>query len=102
MDMVNHLVYSDRLQCGSEAVAKARLNLPLLSPPAGNADDIAADDIDVWLDRVLDPELSVLFLNTDECPDAREVIVGDQICNIYQASLVARLVANLIEVCTYF
>ena len=104
MDMANHLVYSDRLQCGSEAVAKARLDLPLLlqSPwPACNADYVtAAEDIDVWLDRVLAPELPVLFLNTDECPEAREVITDDHICNTYQANLVAKLVTNLVEVFT--
>lgn len=94
MSLANTLVYNEGLQCGSDEVAMGRLHLPLfpsLSTQGGNL-----------MERVLDPQLPVLFLDTDGCSDAREDIIGEQICNKWEAHLTAKLVTKLIKVFSAF
>lgn len=89
MELANHLVYKGKLQCGTESVARGRLNL---SPQPS--------DMEVWLRCGLDPAHPVLFLDTDGCRESREVMTRDQVTNPYEAKLVARLVWQLTEVIT--
>ncbi len=94
MTLANGLVYNEGLQCGSDEVAEGRLQL-LSYPQASSA---GGED---WLERVLDPQLPVLYLDTDACSAATEDVVGEQICNRWEADLTVKLVMKLIKVtCT--
>ena len=87
MAVCNTLVYNEKLQCGNDGVAGGRLKLPLL-----------ADQTTDWMDEILNPQLPVLFLDTDGCSSAAESMVGGQICNRFEANLVAKLVFKLRKV----
>ena len=89
--VANSLVYDGRLQCGSEVVAMGRLHLPLYQPHA------ALD----WMDRLLDPQRPVIFVDTDGCAEAEEGVVGGQVCNMFEAKLVAKLLVKLRKVGLY-
>ena len=97
MSLSNALIYNKRLVCGSEEVASGRLSLPLLPPPL--APPTAPNGVDMgWLERAVDPDSPVVFLNTDRCSDAMETVIGDHICNDFEANLVREVVMTLIEV----
>lgn len=98
MNVVNTLVYNDRLQCGSEEVASGRLCLPLLPSPHTPGLRGRCTEAEGWMVRVLAPQLPVLFLDTDGCRDGAESEVGGQICNNFEADLTARLVVKLMKV----
>lgn len=89
MAVSNSLVYNGRLQCGSDEVATGLLQLPCYPPPQGQRD---------WVDGILDPQLPVLFLDTDGCGNAAESLMGGQICNKFEANLLARLIIKLRKV----
>ena len=95
MSLSNALIYNNRLVCGSEEVASGRLSLPHLSsplplPPSGGDKG--------WLERAIDPSQPVVFLSTDRCSSAKETIIGDYICNEFEAGLVRELVLAMIRV----
>lgn len=94
MNVSNSLVYGGSLQCGSDEVATGRLLLP--SYPTNQVDGVES-----WIDTVLDPESPVLFLDTDGHTDAAECSVGGQVCNRFEAKLVAKLVMKLREVAIF-
>ena len=59
MDLCNTLIYAGRLQCGSEEVATATLDVPQW--------DLASREIrSDWLKETIDPVHSVCFINTDK------------------------------------
>lgn len=91
MNVANALVYNDQLQCGSEEVANGCLHLPFL--PSSQATGHL-------IDKILAPQLPVLFLGTDGCLDATENVIGGQVCNRFEAELTAKLAIRLIEVCS--
>lgn len=93
MNVVNSLVYNERLQCGNDEVAMGHLHLPHL--PTSN---VRADGVEGWIRRILAPHLPVLFLDTDGCSGAKEDMIAGQICNRFEANLTARLVMRLIKV----
>ena len=97
MSLSNSLVYNEGLQCGSDAVAGGRLHLPFFPFSSHPPLDVLAGKDD-WMDRVLDPRLPVLFLDTDSCIAATEDVQGEQICNKWEADLTAKLVAKLLLV----
>ena len=90
MAVCNALVYNGRLQCGSDEIAERYLQLPFHPAPTP-----ASQPNSAWMDAILCPELPVLFLDTDGCGDATESVVGGQICNRFEANLVARLIMKL-------
>ena len=90
MNVANHLIYNNQLECGSEEVARGHLCLPLF--PSFHISE-------GWMEKVLNPQLPVLFLDTDQHCDAMETITGELICNRFEANLVAKIVLNLIKVC---
>lgn len=93
MSLSNTLIYNNRLVCGSEEVACGRLSLPLRpSPPLSGGCDQS------WMERAVDPDRPVVFLNTDSCSRARETIIGDHTCNEFEANLVRELVLTMIKV----
>ena len=97
MSLSNTLIYNNRLVCGSEEVASGRLSLPLRPPPLAPPTAPVRADVG-WLERAVDPDSPVVFLNTDRCSDAVETVVADHICNDFEASLVRELVTTLIKV----
>lgn len=56
------LVYEGKLECGSEKVSNATVNLPNLKKLKLEL----ADASKTWLKEVLDPDTPVCFLNTEK------------------------------------
>ena len=104
MSLSNALIYNKRLVCGSEEVASGRLQLPYHPPPLApppfllRADSGAVNGDEGWMGKAVNPDYPVVFLNTDRCSDAMETIIGDYICNEFEAKLVRRLVQTLMKV----
>ena len=106
MSLSNALIYNNRLLCGSAEVASGRLHLPHLPPHhppppllTGSDGSRGTDDDGVcWMERAIDPDSPVVFLNTDKCSGATETIIGDHICNEFEANLVWELIQNMIRV----
>lgn len=70
MTLANELIYQNQLKCGNDEVARSRLkidNLHLKCPP------LKPEYTTHWLVDVLNPDKSVLFLNTDEIPAYEDV-----------------------------
>ncbi len=88
MNLANKMIYNDRLQCGNEEVAMGTLKLIPMEH----------DRVPQWMAMALDPHLPVLFLDTDQCSDAREVNTGGQVGNMFEAKLAASLILNLLKV----
>ena len=92
MSLSNTLIYNNRLVCGREEIALGRLHLSQFTPPLlTNAPDFG------WIERAVDPGSPVVFLNTDRCSDAMETLIGDHICNEFEAQVVKVLVQTLIK-----
>ncbi|EGO00519.1 hypothetical protein SERLA73DRAFT_178352, partial [Serpula lacrymans var. lacrymans S7.3] len=97
MLLSNTLIYSGRLKCGSEEVARQTLKLPDNSflkslnrgtgciCPIGNC----------WIGKVLEESCNITFIDTDLIP-ARDEVVGSLIQNPVEAYLVAQLVEALL------
>uniref|UniRef100_A0A8B9SDU7 DNA replication ATP-dependent helicase/nuclease DNA2 n=1 Tax=Apteryx owenii TaxID=8824 RepID=A0A8B9SDU7_APTOW len=62
MSLSNTLVYEGKLECGSEKVSKATVNLPNLK----QLKLVLADFSKTWLKEVLEPDTPVCFLNTEK------------------------------------
>ncbi|KAK4699919.1 DNA replication ATP-dependent helicase/nuclease Dna2, partial [Phenoliferia sp. Uapishka_3] len=96
MHLSNKLVYEDRLQAGSKAVATRSLKLPnpkALDAMHGHVDHGAKP---CWIRDLLDPERKVVFVDTDLLP-ARERKVGPLVDNEVEASLVCQFTDALIR-----
>ncbi|KAF9972529.1 Tripartite DNA replication factor [Actinomortierella ambigua] len=123
MHLSNSLIYEDRLQCATEAVAKSRLIIPHLErglaqchpatvaskspmqkpvdghhrcPQSHERGQHKQRQGDCWLATVLDPARSVIFADTDAIP-AREVRFGELVQNPIEAQLVVELTEALIQ-----
>ncbi|KAJ2918121.1 hypothetical protein MD484_g2295, partial [Candolleomyces efflorescens] len=120
MLLSNKLIYSDRLKCGSEEVAKRRLILPLApSDKAAKGDWLDAvhrlrqkrsnkaprvsfcPGIDnpglCWLSHLASPDTTAVFVDTDSLGTsvARDSRVGDLVQNEVEAELVTQFVQAL-------
>ncbi|KFV40910.1 DNA replication ATP-dependent helicase/nuclease DNA2, partial [Tyto alba] len=62
MSLSNMLVYEGKLECGSEKVSNATVNLPNLKKMKLELGDASR----TWLKEVLDPDTPVCFLNTEK------------------------------------
>ncbi|OWK56050.1 DNA replication ATP-dependent helicase/nuclease DNA2, partial [Lonchura striata] len=62
MSLSNMLVYEGKLECGSEKVSNATVNLPNLKKLKLDFGDASK----TWLKEVLDPDTPVCFLNTEK------------------------------------
>ncbi|KAJ1927120.1 DNA replication endonuclease-helicase Dna2 [Tieghemiomyces parasiticus] len=110
MRLVNHLIYDQRLRCGTGRVAHATLALPNLqrglemlhtAPTACSQGGPLGwlpcpGPTDCWLAAAVDPQRSVVLLDTDRLP-APEVRMGDLIQNPAEADLAYQLVECLIR-----
>ncbi|KAF9401051.1 Tripartite DNA replication factor [Mortierella sp. AD011] len=117
MLLSNTLVYQNRLKCATDQVASKALDIPdmenfrrychtggSLSTSQGGGGSLASPVICranpseqfCWLERVLDPKRSVVFIDTDDLP-AHEVQVGNSTQNPTEALLVLQLTEALIS-----
>ncbi|XP_049936664.1 DNA replication ATP-dependent helicase/nuclease JHS1 isoform X2 [Nymphaea colorata] len=84
MELSNTLIYGNRLRCGSVEVANAKLNI-------SNVKSFPS-----WLNEALDPDKSVIFINTDGLP-ALEVKKNTTINNPAEAFILSEIVRRLLE-----
>ncbi|CAE6383406.1 unnamed protein product [Rhizoctonia solani] len=95
MTLSNKLIYSDRLQCGSDQVATQALYIP--HPSAGMAWHVSCGDgpnRQCWLNSLIDPSCKVRFADTDGLP-ARNTVVGSLVQNEVEAQLVLQTIEAL-------
>ncbi|KIV88936.1 hypothetical protein PV10_08562 [Exophiala mesophila] len=116
MLLSKELVYSGRIKCGNEAVAKRTLHIPHLDTgltayhftssslsgrgSAQQPTTICASDGSCWLRKALCPTSRCLLLNTDSinpAGSAKETASGPRITNTTECTLTAQLVAALIH-----
>ncbi|KAK9749095.1 hypothetical protein RND81_02G102300 [Saponaria officinalis] len=84
MKLSNALIYGDRLRCGSPDIENAKLKLFKRGP------------ISPWLEKVLDEDKSVVFINTDELP-ALETKDQKTVNNPVEAHIVAEVTEALVN-----
>ncbi|KIY67509.1 Dna2-domain-containing protein [Cylindrobasidium torrendii FP15055 ss-10] len=97
MHLSNRLIYSDRLKCGSEEVARKALHLPSHAfLDSLHGDKIACHSKGCWLRHLMSESCKAVFVDTDlaSAPDSR---VGDLVQNEGEASLVAQTVNTLLR-----
>ncbi|KZT52355.1 hypothetical protein CALCODRAFT_441693 [Calocera cornea HHB12733] len=94
MLLSNRLIYNDRLQCGSEDVARQSLVLP--DKTALQALHNGKSCEGCWLEALLDENCKAVFVDTDLLP-ARDSRVGDLVQNEVEAALVYQLTQTLVR-----
>ncbi|KAJ7675810.1 Dna2-domain-containing protein [Mycena polygramma] len=96
MTLSNKLIYSDRLRCGSDAVANQRLVLPdrkfLQNMHMGKA----CHSDGCWIDRLMSESCNAVFVDTDAVP-AQDSHVGDLVQNEVEANLVYQVTETLLR-----
>ncbi|XP_069720229.1 DNA replication ATP-dependent helicase/nuclease DNA2 [Phaenicophaeus curvirostris] len=92
MSLSNMLVYEGKLECGSEKVSNATVNLPNLKKLTLEF----ADASKTWLKEVLDPDMPVCFLNTEKVPAPEHAEKGG-VSNVTEAKLVISLTSLFIK-----
>ncbi|GEM10851.1 DNA replication helicase Dna2 [Rhodotorula toruloides] len=85
MSLSNALIYSGKLNVGDDRVGGRKLDV---------RKDLAESCVEPWVREVLDPDRSVIFVDTDSLP-ARERRNGSIIDNPSEAVLVAKTVSAL-------
>lgn len=85
MELSNALIYGSRLCCGSSEVANAKLKLLSSIDPGA-----------LWLKEVLDPNRSVIFVNTDQLP-APEAKEHKSVNNPREAYIVSEISGELVR-----
>ncbi|GLT73724.1 hypothetical protein SLA2020_455620 [Shorea laevis] len=84
MELSNALIYGDRLCCGSSEIASAQLSLSRL------------DSCSSWLQTVLNPSKTVIFINTDMLP-AFETKDQKTVNNQMEAHIIAEITEALVN-----
>ncbi|XP_051475691.1 DNA replication ATP-dependent helicase/nuclease DNA2 isoform X2 [Apus apus] len=92
MSLSNMLVYEGKLECGSEKVSNATVNLPNLKKLKLEL----ADASKTWLKEVLDPDTPVCFLNTEKVPAPEHAEKGG-VSNMTEAKLVLFLTSLFLK-----
>ncbi|KAF8422799.1 DNA replication factor Dna2-domain-containing protein [Boletus edulis BED1] len=96
MLLSNKLIYSDRLRCGSESVAKQSLVLPdrtFINTLCGAGGCLCGDG-KCWLAQLLDENCKAVFVDTDHVP-AFDSRVGDLVQNEIEGKIVYQIVEAL-------
>ncbi|KAF8965377.1 AAA domain-containing protein [Flammula alnicola] len=100
MLLSNRLIYSDRLRCGNEKVAKASLVLGdrgfLGRLHRGGGGDHDGCGEQCWLERLVDERCKAVFVDTDALP-AADSRVGDLVQNTTEAELVRQFTETLLQ-----
>ncbi|MCJ1461687.1 Tripartite DNA replication factor [Pseudocyphellaria aurata] len=110
MALSNTLVYSGRLKCGTQAVAKRTITIPNIGALEKHHHDSlnhlpASSNIclnpargSCWLRDLIDPSVKACLVNTDTLlPASRESQSGSRIVNHCEATLCTHLVKSLIS-----
>ncbi|XP_063289917.1 DNA replication ATP-dependent helicase/nuclease DNA2 [Pelobates fuscus] len=95
MELSNHLVYEGRLECASERVATATIQLPHLSSLKLEL-EFKESQLTTWVKDVLEPSNPVCFLNTDKIP-ALETVEKGGVSNWIEAKLVFHLTSLFLK-----
>ncbi|TFK68090.1 Dna2-domain-containing protein [Pluteus cervinus] len=97
MLLSNKLIYGDRLQCGSEAVAKRSLVVPnrafLASIHGGK---LTCHQNGCWIAKLLAQNCKAVFVDTDALP-AHDSRVGNLVQNEVEATLVGQVVDAMLQ-----
>lgn len=101
MSLSNELVYSGKLKCGNDSVAKRTLTLPNSSGlNVFHQQQLGCDSSgpECFLNRLTDPQHKVVFANIDTVgPAALETLTsGKNITNTIEAALTAQTVSSLL------
>ncbi|XP_045147614.1 DNA replication ATP-dependent helicase/nuclease DNA2 [Echinops telfairi] len=94
MSLSNKLIYEGKLECGSDKVAHAVINLPKVKNVLLELDADFPENS--WLNEVLEPNNPVCFLNTDKIP-APEQVEKAGVSNIVEAKLIVFLTSQFIK-----
>ncbi|XP_058399305.1 DNA replication ATP-dependent helicase/nuclease DNA2 isoform X2 [Diceros bicornis minor] len=96
MSLSNKLTYEGKLECGSEKVANAVINLPNFKDVKLEMEFYADYSENPWLIGVFEPNNPVCFLNTDKVPAPEQVEKGG-VSNITEARLIVSLTSIFIK-----
>ncbi|XP_036294221.1 DNA replication ATP-dependent helicase/nuclease DNA2 [Pipistrellus kuhlii] len=96
MSLSNTLTYGGKLECGSDRVAGAVINLPNLKDVTLELEFYADYSENPWLMGAFEPNNPVCFLNTDQVP-APEQVEKSGVSNITEAKLIVFLTSIFIK-----
>ncbi|XP_059968935.1 DNA replication ATP-dependent helicase/nuclease DNA2 isoform X2 [Mesoplodon densirostris] len=96
MSLSNKLTYEGKLECGSDKVANAVINLPNFKDVKLELEFYADYSENPWLVEVFEPKNPVCFLNTDKVPAPEQVEKGG-VSNTTEAKLVVFLTSIFIK-----
>ncbi|KAB1271544.1 DNA replication ATP-dependent helicase/nuclease DNA2 [Camelus dromedarius] len=96
MSLSNKLTYEGKLECGSDKVANAMINLPNFKDVKLELEFYADYSENPWLIGVFEPNNPVCFLNTDKVPAPEQVEKGG-VSNITEAKLIVFLTSVFIK-----
>ncbi|KAM5245309.1 RUN and FYVE domain-containing protein 2 isoform 6-T7 [Hipposideros larvatus] len=96
MSLSNKLTYEGKLECGSDKVANAVINLPNFKDVKLELEFFADYSENPWLVGAFEPNNSVCFLNTDKVPAPEQVEKGG-VSNITEAKLIVFLTSIFIK-----
>ncbi|XP_006835892.1 PREDICTED: DNA replication ATP-dependent helicase/nuclease DNA2 [Chrysochloris asiatica] len=96
MSLSNKLTYEGKLECGSDKVANAVINLPHLKNVKLELELYADYSENPWLNGVFEPNSPVCFLNTNKVPAPEQVEKGG-VSNIIEAKLIVFLTSLFIK-----
>ncbi|XP_064125709.1 DNA replication ATP-dependent helicase/nuclease DNA2 isoform X2 [Loxodonta africana] len=96
MSLSNKLIYEGKLECGSDKVANAVINLPNFKNVKLELEFYADYSENPWLRGVFEPNNPVCFLNTNKVP-APEQVEKSGVSNIIEAKLIVFLTSHFIK-----
>lgn len=96
MSLSNKLTYEGKLECGSDKVASAVINLPNFKDVKLELEFYADYSDTPWLLGVFEPNIPICFLNTDKVP-APEQVEKCGVSNIIEAKLIVFLTSIFIK-----
>ncbi|XP_037000308.2 DNA replication ATP-dependent helicase/nuclease DNA2 isoform X2 [Artibeus jamaicensis] len=96
MSLSNKLTYEGKLECGSDKVANAVINLPNFKDVKLELEFYADYSESPWLMGAFEPNNPVCFLNTDQVP-APEQVEKSGVSNITEAKLIVFLTSIFIK-----
>uniref|UniRef100_A0A8C9QEN2 DNA replication ATP-dependent helicase/nuclease n=1 Tax=Spermophilus dauricus TaxID=99837 RepID=A0A8C9QEN2_SPEDA len=96
MSLSNKLTYDGKLECGSDKVANAVINLPHFKDVKLELEFYADYSDNPWLIGVFEPNNPVCFLNTEKVPAPEQVDKGG-VSNVTEAKLIVFLTSMFIK-----
>ncbi|SCU90102.1 LAMI_0E00628g1_1 [Lachancea mirantina] len=94
MALSNHIIYDQKLKCGTEQVKNGRLEIPNIDKLVDYKYIVNSKN---WLYDVLDSEKKVIFLDYDDCEEITEICDKDNIRNPGEAKLVGICVRAMVN-----